>query len=354
MEIMAMATSLRASWVVVAVLAALSPLAAAAPATAQTWPVEPLVLRISDAWVTPGGEAAIVVRTYASRPVRRGRLNVRATPPPGAGLAAGAVPPIVSWNGGILFDVGGSQVASVVPGPDGQSVDLDFLDNPDFVFNHDDGVVAVLYATVSPSAVPGTDYDLLGDDTVSELYDPENDAVDFTLRAGRLRIRSAAAPYELDAGTVEVHPGSAAQIEISTAERFAIGSGTLVLDYDPAVLLPGHQPTASADGRHGAVDLVLDTSVPGRITIDLDSPDGSWNSEVPGDLFVVHLPTAPGIPMGTNSNVTFDPSSALSAPGGAPLPVFFENGQLQFRSRLEIFRDNFEIEDTGWWSEVAP
>ncbi|KAB2960115.1 MAG: hypothetical protein F9K16_12005 [Thermoanaerobaculia bacterium] len=335
-------------------LASLASFESAATAGAQTWPVEPLVLRISDAWVTPGGEAAIVVRTYASRPVRRGRLNVRATPPAGAVPGAGAVPPIASWNGGILFDIGGSQAATVIPGPDGQSVDLDFLTNPDFVFNRRDGVVAVLYATISPSAVPGTDYDLLGDDALSELRDPEDDLVDFTLRGGRLRIRSAAAPFELGTGNVEVHPGSAARIEISTAERFAIGSGTLVLDYDPAVLLPGHQPTASADGRHGTVALVLDTSAPGRITIDLDSADGSWNAEVPGDLLVVHLPTLPGIPMGSNSNVTFNSSSALFAPGGAPLPVFLENGQLQFRERLEIFRDNFEIADTGWWSEVAP
>ena len=352
-----METSLRTSWVGVAATAAMAALVSlgpARPAAAQSWPVEPLVLRVSDAWVTPGGEAAIVLRTYASRPVRRGRLNVRATPPAAANPGAGVVPPIVSWNGGILFDVAGSRVADLLPGPDGQSVDLDFLTNPDFVFNRHDGVVAVLYATVSPAAVPGTDYDLLGDDALSELFDPEDDPVDFTLRAGRLRIRSAAAPYDLGTGDVEVHPGSAAEIEISTGERFAIGSGQLVLHYDPTLLLPGRLPTAVADGRHGLVNVAVDASVPGTITIGLDSPDGSWNSEVPGDLLVVHLPTDPGVPMGTNSNLSFDPSSMLAAPGGAPLPVFLESGLLQFRSKPQIFRDNFEIGDAGWWSEVAP
>lgn len=337
----------------VPVLALLVSLGSGAAAPAQTWPVEPLVLRVSDAWVTPGGEAAIVLRTYASRPVRRGRLNVRAAPP-AEGPGAGGVPPIVSWNGGVLFDVGGTHTATVLPGPDGQSVDLDFLDNLTFEFNRSDGVVAVLYATISAAAVPGTDYDLLGDDALSELYDPQDDAVLFTLRGGRLRIRSAAAPVELGTGNVEVHPGSAAEIEISTGERFAIGSGTLVLDYDPALLLDGHLPTARADLRHGAVSLAVSHPAPGRVEIGIDSTDGSFNSEVPGDLIVVDLPTRPDVPLGTNSNLTFAAGTELFAPGGAPIPAFFENGQLQFRSKPGIFRDNFEIGDAGWWSGAGP
>jgi len=44
----------------------------------------------------------------------------------------------------------------------------------------------------------------------------------------------------------------------------------------------------------------------------------------------------------------------LAAPGGAPHPDFLESGLLQFRAQPQIFRDNFEIGDAGWWSEVAP
>jgi hypothetical protein len=308
-------------------------------------PIEPLVIRVSDAWTTPGGQAAIVLRTYASRPVRRGKIVVRR----GAGLVAGVSAPIDSWDSAVLFNAAGeSMPVDLVPTQDGLGIELDFLDNLSFEFNRADGVVAVLYATVSPGAVPG-DYPLLGDDAASELRDPEDDSVLLQLRPGELRIRSAAAPVELGSGDVEVHPGSGAEIEIGTGERFAIGSGTLVLTYDPAVLLPGSAPTVTTDVRHGLADLTIDTTTPGTIEIQIDSPDGSFNAEVPGDLLVVHLPTNPGVPLGTDSPLVFAAGSELFDPSQAPIDVFFEGGQIQFRSDPGVFSDNFGIGDFGWW-----
>ncbi|KAB2964829.1 MAG: hypothetical protein F9K16_03330 [Thermoanaerobaculia bacterium] len=328
----------RALWVAAA-------LVAATPLVAQTWPIEPLVIRVSDARVEPGGEAAIVLRTYASLPVRRGKIRITTG---AGGLGAGAGP-IEAWTGGVLFDVDGTRVATVTPTPDGLGVDLSFLDNFDFVFNRSDGVIAVLTATVAPDVVPGTDYDLLGDISESELRDPQEDLVLLELRPGRLRIRAAGSPFELGVGNVEVQPGSGAHIEISTGERFAIGSGTLVLDYDPDVLLPGDAPTVRSDPRHGDVDLAVDLTQPGRITIDLDSVDGSFNAEVPGDLLVIDLPTRPGLPLGTTSPLTFAAGTALLDPLGDPIPLLIENGSLEFLTLPKIFRDNFEIGDTGWW-----
>lgn len=308
-------------------------------------PIEPLVIRVSDAWTTPGGQAAIVLRTYASRPVRRGKIVVRR----GAGLVAGVSAPIQSWDSALLFNAAGeSMPVDLVPTQDGLGIELDFLDNVAFEFNRTDGVVAVLYATVSPGAVPG-DYPLLGDDAASELHDPEDDSVLLQLRPGELRIRSAAAPVELGSGNVEVHPGSGAEIEIGTGERFSIGSGTLVVEYDPAILLDGAVPTVTTDVRHGLANLTIDTSVPGTIEIGIDSPDGSLNSEVPGDLLVVHLPTDPAIALGTDSPLTFGVGTELFDPGQAPLDVFYEGGFLQFRSNPDVFRDNFGIGDFGWW-----
>jgi hypothetical protein len=321
---------------------------AIAPATlaAQTpEPIEPLVIRVSDAWAAPGDQAAIVLRTYASRPVRRGKIVVRsaAALAPGLGLPA----PIQSWDSALLFNAAGeTRSVDLVPTADG--VQLDFLDNPDFEFNRTDGVVAVLYATVAPGATPG-DYPLLGDDAASELRDPEDDAVLFELRPGELRIRAASAPVELGCGTVEVQPGSGAEIEIGTGERFAIGSGTLLLHYDPDILLPGTLPTVTTDVRHGLASLTVDTSVPGTLEIGIESPDGSFNSEVPGDLFVVHLPTDPEVALGTDSPLTFGAATELFDPSQAPIDVLFEGGLLQFRSNPDVFRDNFGIGDLGWW-----
>ena len=184
---------------------------------------------------------------------------------------------------------------------------------------------------------------------VSRITDYEDDTVLFELKPGELRIRSASAPVELGSGDVEVHPGSGAEIEIGTGERFAIGSGTLVLNYDPALLLQGAEPTVTADPRHGLANLTIDTSIPGTIEIDIESPDGSLNSEVPGDLLVVHLPTDPAILLGTDSPLTFGVGTELFDPSQAPIDVFFEGGFLQFRSDPGIFTDNFGIGDFGWW-----
>jgi hypothetical protein len=329
-----------ASAALVAILLAPAGLAAQTPE-----PIEPLVIRVSDAWAAPGGQAAIVLRTYASRPVRRGKIVVRraAALAPGLGLPA----PIQSWDSALLFNAAGeTRPVDLVPTADG--VELDFLDNASFDFNRTDGVVAVLYATVAPGATPG-DYPLLGDDAASELRDPEDDAVQFELRPGELRIRAASAPVELGSGDVEVHPGSGAEIEIGTGERFAIGSGTLVLQYDPAILLPGSVPTVTADARHGLSTLTVDTSVAGTIEIGIESPDGSLNSTVPGDLFVVHLPTDPDVPLGTDSPLSFVAGTELFDPSQAPIGVFYEGGFLQFRSNPGVFHDNFGIGDLGWW-----
>lgn len=310
-------------------------------------PIEPLVIRVSDAWAAPGGQAAIVLRTYASRPVRRGKIVVRRSA--GLALGGGASAPIESWDSAVLFNAAGETLPiDLVPTQDGLGIELDFLDNLTFDFNRTDGVVAVLYATVAAGAAPG-DYPLLGDDAASELRDPEDDAVLLHLRPGELRIRAASAPVELGSGDVEVHPGSGARIEIGTGERFAIGSGTLVLNYDPAILLEGAEPTLTTDVRHGLANLTIDASVPGTIEIGIESPDGSLNSEVPGDLFVVHLPTDPAIPLGTDSPLTFGIGTELFDPSQAPIDVFFEGGFLQFRADPGVFHDNFGIGDLGWW-----
>lgn len=333
-------------WIASAALAGALVCPAALPAQ-NPEPIEPLVIRVSDAWAAPGAQAAIVMRTYASRPVRRGKIVVRRSA--GFALGGGGTAPIESWDSAVLFNAAGETLpVDLVPTQDGLGIELDFLDNATFDFNRTDGVVAVLYATVAAAATPG-DYPLLGDDAASELRDPEDDAVLFELKPGELRIRSASAPVELGSGDVEVHPGSGAEIEIGTGERFAIGSGTLVLNYDPAILLQGAEPTVTADPRHGLANLTVDTSIPGTIEIGIESPDGSLNSEVPGDLLVVHLPTDPAIPLGTDSPLTFGVGTELFDPSQAPIDVFYEGGFLQFRSDPGIFTDNFGIGDLGWW-----
>ena len=138
-------------------------------------------------------------------------------------------------------------------------------------------------------------------------------------------------------------------------EPFAIGSGTLRLTYDPTLLAPGELPRAIADPRHGQVDVTVSHPSPGVVEIDLAS-DGTLNAEVPGDLLRMIVPIDPDAPLDTDSPLTFDLAvTELRAPGGAPIDVFYENGLFELRLLPDVFDDDFEIGDAGWWSRlVAP
>ena len=317
--------------------------------------VEPLVLRVQDVVGVAGGPASVVVRTYASRPVRRGKFRVcdgGVAEVTCAGFAALGPSPIAAWTGGYVFDASGAVVATLTPGPGG-AIDADFC-SPEFSINRDDGVVMVLFANLDPSATPGSEFVLGGDAAASNLFDPEDDPIAMQFRDGRLRFRAPGAPLEFDVSDTPVQAGSGAVVEIGTSEAFAIGSGVIVLHFDPAVLAPGTSPRVEAQSHHGAVDLVADVSMPGTISITFDSTPGAGevflNEEVPGDLFRITIPTHAGVPDGLRA-LTFDLGAThLEAPGGAPLPVLFENGNLEFGPNPDIFRDGFEIGDTGWWS----
>jgi len=261
----------------------------------------------------------------------------------------------VAWTGGYVFDANGEIAATLVFQPNG-SIEADFM-SPDFSINWHDGVVMVLFANLDPSAVPGSEFQLGADPALSELFDPEDDPILFQFRDGRLRFRAPGSPLGFDVADTDVQSGSGAVVEMGTSEAFAIGSGTIVLNFDPSILLPGTQPRVEVDSRYGAADLVVDVSTPGTISISFTSTPGMGevylNEEVPGDLFKITIPTHSGIPDGMRA-LTFDlAQSELFAPGSAtPLSVLFENGNLIFGPMPDIFSDGFAIGDAGWWSEV--
>ena len=134
-------------------LALLLPLALAAAGSLPAQ-VEPLTVRVSDAEGEPGGPVAVVLRTYASRPVSQGRLGVRATsaaPRPGLELAP-AVPvgtqPFASFDGGVIFSVGGDVTPIFAWDDVAQAIDSQF-ESLSASINAQDGPFAVLYFTLS-------------------------------------------------------------------------------------------------------------------------------------------------------------------------------------------------------------
>ncbi len=126
--------------------------------------------------------------------------------------------------------------------------------------------------------------------------------------AGRLEVRSVGDSLRVEAVDERVAPGDVARLTVETYEPLAIASGELALTYDPDVA--GGTPVVSMDTQDSEqVTFAVDTSVPGRVVVSFDSPDGSLNEASPGELLTVRLPTSSDLPDGTKSPIGLDPES---------------------------------------------
>lgn len=316
--------------------------------------VEPLMLRVQDAEGAPGEQTAIVFRTYASRPVRRGRLTsgvAAATQrPDAAARLVGTTTPIQSCDSVSIFSLAGDAISQpcLFDQPT-QAFDLDF-DSLSATINARDGVFGVIYVTLAPDVVPGDQYTISLDLGVSFLDDPEDDPVLLETRSGSLTIRAPTAPvsFSVDGGKVE--PGSGAVIEIGTAEPFDLKQGRLLITYDPAVA--SELPAVITDPRHGDVSVTVTYPQPGRVQIDFTSALETFN-RVPGDLLIMHFGTPPSVPLGTVSPLVFltgPNQSALIAPGSMPLQVAWDQNGIEFQLDPGIFNDGFDGGDSGFWA----
>jgi hypothetical protein len=252
---------------------------AAAPGVAQ---VEPLTLRVADAEAAPGGTVAVVLRTYASRPVSQGRVCGGPRPPtavaapldalfsPARAPEIGPGSPFAAFlePASRVFAAGGAPTALWTWTDAVQTLDVDFS-SLDGSINADDGVLAVLSFTLDPALAPGTTYDFQVDPAESFLRDPDGVPIPIEIRPGRVRVRSAATNPSLSIGAPKVHPGSGAELELETAEPFAIASGHLELFYDPAIA--DGTPTVRTDPRHGPVTPTVSFPAAGQVVIDFTS-----------------------------------------------------------------------------------
>lgn len=314
--------------------------------------VEPLTLRVADAIGAPGETTAILFRTYATRPVRRGRLAGG-----GSALAAklgeaGTGSPFAQFLGGQIYSAEGDVIGTFDFDEPTQTIVADF-ESSSATINAEDGILGVFFVELNAALSPGATFDLTLDGAETFLTDPEDDAVVIEIRNGSLGIRAASDPlaFEVDGG--KVHPGSGADVEIATAEPFDIQSGRIVVNYDPAI--SGGVPVVTTDARHGTADLTVTYPESGKVQIDFVSPASDLNS-VPGTLFLVHIPTLPTVPLGTMSPVSVVAAeSYIDGPGSIPLAVTWSPDVIEFASDPGVFNDGFETGDPWVWSRfVSP
>jgi hypothetical protein len=321
------------------VLAALALALGAAPREARP-DDDSLALRVNDATGVPGGLVAVVVRTYASRPIRRGQVVLRAG---SSGSTSGARPASSSlWSSSLAASAASSPLAALegtlVMSPrndatsessfrDAQAV-LSFS-SPSGTINTADGPMAVLYFRLSRDVQPGQRFDLVLDPDSTSLVDGEGRQLEVDSRPGRLEIRAARGELELEAVDARVRAGRVAELGVETSEPAAVARGRIALRWDAR--LAAGPPEVRMDPRYGKTIFRVTRLGPGQVVVRFLSPDASLN-RVPGRILEVRLPTAPNAPSGARSAVVIDPRlTFLEGPGGVPLPLELENGVLSIR-----------------------
>lgn len=306
---------------------------AAAPAD------EPLTLRVDDVVAVPGGLAAVVIRTYASRGIGQGQLC----------LVGG--PAFDQLEEAIVFSTAGDVASTVTFDPGAGEAELSFV-SPSGTVNAVDGPLAVLFFRLGAGVSPGTEEPLriAVDSLVFE--DASGAPVVLEPRSGELTVRAPSDPVELEIDGDEAAPGGLAEIAATTSESIPLSSATLVFRYDPS--LTDSLPEVLLDPRHGDATLTVSHPEPGVVRAELFSSNTSLNV-VPGAMVRLRLRTALSLPVGAMVEVSLDATETeLQDAVGQPLDLALSPDVVEIIEATPLFLDDFEAGDFSGWCAVLP
>lgn len=309
-----------------------------------------LTLRLNDAEARPGDTVALVLRTYAARPIKQGQICLIACL---TQSHQGGALPFDALEDAIVFSEHGDALSLTTFESDGQTQTaiLEFS-SPTGRINWSDGPLAAVFLALSQDTPPGSEIELALDPANTYFIDDAGEPVPLSFRDGELTVLSVDAPLALSAAGDETVPGNVAVLAVETSEAFALASADLAFRYDTAIAVG--PPQVSFDHRYGQAALDLDLSTPGLILASLNSPDGSLNG-VPGQLLSILLPTSPTVPVGTRSPVTLDPAlTSLVDADGRPVSLTLEGDVVVFVEATPMFSDGFESGSLRRWSSHTP
>lgn len=294
-----------------------------------------LKLRVNDAIGAPGGTVAVVLRTYAARPIRQGRISLRVrkrVSASKAGLTVAAltepVRPVTLLGVTVYSSRRDAKNQSAMAGAaDSQAVQVNFSSASGTV-NASDGPLAVLRFRLSPSVSPGQQYLLEVDPAITSLVDGGGRPIAVEPINAVLTVRAPSDPFAVEAEGDEVEPGEVAELGFSTFEPFPVSGGRVTLRYDASVAAGA--PSVAMDSRYGRANFTVDTSRPGVLVVNFTSPDKTLNT-VPGNLVAVALRTRASAPIGIETPVSLDPAGTyLLSKKGRKLKLKLEGGTLAF------------------------
>lgn len=286
-----------------------------------------LTLRVNDAIAAPGGIAAVVVRTYASRPAGQGQICI-ISKSAGGGAGGGPFAELVDYR--VFSKKRDAVSAAAMETAAGEQVILIEFSSESGTINRKDGPLAVLFFRIRDDVAPGQSFAIEVDATETELIGRSGESIRLEPRGGELEIRHPATPYLAEAEDDKVQPGERAEIGLGTYEPVAMSEGRIGLRFDPALVAGGIRVRMKK--QHGKRRFQVDRSEPGLILVDFTSKNGSFNT-VPGELLSVTFPTPAGTRTGTSSRVWLDPSLTwFAGADGALLPFELEDGTLEFEA----------------------
>ncbi len=287
--------------------------------TLPTVAAQKLTLRVNDAVSVPGGTAAIVLRTYVSRPIEQGQLCLEATPSTSAPSG-----PVSNARSAEVFS--DNQDTSLTFSADLTQTVQTFIiqfSSPTATINSSDGPLAVLFLDLEDTLTPGQTFDLTIDLQNTFFIDENGDPIEIRPRAGTLRIRDPSDPVNVKVDSETVAPGGVAKLSFQTMEHIPLSSGRVGFVYDSAIA--AGPPTVGVDPRYGQALFTLDASVPGLAIVNFVSPDGSLNN-IPGNVVDLYVPTLDTVPVGTETSISLDASVFIvETTGHSPLLVLGSN-----------------------------
>jgi hypothetical protein len=290
-----------------------------------------LTLRVNPAIAVPGGVFAVVLRTYAPRPIRQGQVLIKVgRPVTKSSTWAPVQQPIATLLSAVVFSVRGDSATQMSQTVTALSQDAMIrFQSPSSGINAADGPMIVLRYRLDPSVAPGTVFNLQIDPAISSLVDGQGRAVVLDPRGGTLTVRAPGSPFALEAEGDKVAPGEVAELGVQTFEPFAVSGGRVTLRYDQR--LAGGAPAVRMDSRYGRSTFTVDRSRPGRLVIDFQSPNKSLNT-IPGAFIAISLPVSANAAVGTSAPVTIDSTQTwLLSVKGRKLPLKLEAGALEVR-----------------------
>jgi hypothetical protein len=295
-----------------------------------------LVLRVNPAIGVPGGIVAVVLRTYAPRPIRQGQISVRVvrrSRPAKLALTledlTAPIRPLTLISAVVYSPQNDALAQGLLNGlTDGQLAKVTFQ-SPSGSVNSADGPLAVFRFRLDPSVKPGDIFDLSLDPVQIALADPAGQPITIAPRSDVLTVRAPADPFRLEADGDKVQPGAVAELGVNTFEPFLVSGGRVTLTWNPAVA--GGAPSVKLDPRYGKSTFTVDTSKPGRLVVDFKSPDSSFNT-VPGTIVAITMPISASAGIGTASPFTLDPAGTFFLNRrGKRIPLKLQSGTIQIQ-----------------------